>query len=140
MSSKITDPEVFARFALAGNATFTIRSVASGVRFTYRVRTMKEREGMWFVSLLNGPDNTSHYTYMGCIQNNKFRFTKGSKVTPTAPSAVAIVWFAKQAFERHLLPASVEVWHEDRCGRCGRKLTVPESIASGIGPECAGKL
>jgi hypothetical protein len=32
------------------------------------------------------------------------------------------------------------VWHEGRCGRCGRKLTVPESIESGFGPECASIL
>ena len=35
---------------------------------------------------------------------------------------------------------SLEIWHEGRCGRCGRKLTVPSSIESGIGPECASKL
>lgn len=34
----------------------------------------------------------------------------------------------------------VEVWHEGSCGRCGRKLTVPESIANGLGPECAEKV
>jgi len=28
------------------------------------------------------------------------------------------------------------VFHEGACGRCGRTLTVPESIASGFGPEC----
>src|ERR1019366_4832357 len=37
---------------------------------------------------------------------------------------------------RGLLPANLEVWHEGKCGRCGRKLTVPESIERGIGPEC----
>lgn len=31
----------------------------------------------------------------------------------------------------------IEVWHEGRCGRCARRLTVPESILIGIGPECA---
>lgn len=30
----------------------------------------------------------------------------------------------------------VEIWHEGKCGRCGRQLTVPESIESGFGPEC----
>jgi hypothetical protein len=30
----------------------------------------------------------------------------------------------------------LEVWHEGRCGRCGRALTVPESVERGIGPEC----
>jgi hypothetical protein len=34
----------------------------------------------------------------------------------------------------------VEFWHEGKCCRCGRKLTVPASIASGIGPECATKI
>ena len=36
------------------------------------------------------------------------------------------------------LPKTVEVWHEGICGRCGRKLTVPESVERGLGPECAG--
>lgn len=43
-------------------------------------------------------------------------------------------WFGKTAGQD--LP-ECEVWHEGRCGRCGRKLTVPESIETGIGPDCA---
>lgn len=35
------------------------------------------------------------------------------------------------------LPETVEVWHEGRCARCARRLTVPESIILGLGPECA---
>ena len=37
------------------------------------------------------------------------------------------------AFEAH----GFEMLHEGRCGRCARRLTVPASVASGIGPECA---
>jgi hypothetical protein len=37
------------------------------------------------------------------------------------------------------MPAELEVWHQGSCGKCGRPLTVPESIASGIGPVCASK-
>lgn len=33
--------------------------------------------------------------------------------------------------------AKVEVYHEDRCGRCARRLTVPSSVIIGIGPDCA---
>jgi hypothetical protein len=40
---------------------------------------------------------------------------------------------------RHPDSDKLEVWHEGRCGRCGRRLTVPESIESGLGPECATK-
>lgn len=32
-----------------------------------------------------------------------------------------------------------KVHHEGRCGKCGRRLTVPESIETGLGPECSGK-
>jgi hypothetical protein len=35
------------------------------------------------------------------------------------------------------LPEFVEVWHEGKCGKCGRALTVPSSILTGIGPECS---
>jgi hypothetical protein len=38
------------------------------------------------------------------------------------------------------LPKGLKVHHEGRCCRCGRKLTVPESIETGLGPECASRL
>lgn len=34
----------------------------------------------------------------------------------------------------------VEVWFSSACCRCGRKLTVPSSIARYLGPECAKKV
>jgi Family of unknown function (DUF6011) len=62
-----------------------------------------------------------------------------SRVGREAPSAKAFDW-AWRALTKGTMPANLEVWHEGRCGRCGRKLTVPESIARGIGPECAGRM
>lgn len=38
------------------------------------------------------------------------------------------------------LPTQVQFWHEGRCGHCGRRLTVPASIFTGFGPDCAEKL
>jgi hypothetical protein len=37
---------------------------------------------------------------------------------------------------RKFLPECIEIWHEGKCGKCGRQLTVPSSIETGIGPEC----
>ena len=34
----------------------------------------------------------------------------------------------------------VEIWHEGKCGKCGRPLTVPSSIENGLGPSCLKKL
>jgi hypothetical protein len=37
-------------------------------------------------------------------------------------------------------PATFEFWHEGRCAACARRLTVPQSIATGFGPDCADRL
>jgi len=126
------------QYAFAGNATLTVRNPKTDVRFTFRIKAAEPAPGRpstHFVSLLNGSDNENSYIYVGAIFDAKtFRTTKASKVGVDAPSFRAFAWLAGN-WEH---PA-VEVWHEGVCGRCGRKLTVPESIASGIGPTCAGK-
>lgn len=127
------------RFLEAGNATVTVRSRATGNRFTYRVR--KSQDGaISFVSLLKGPDNESSYAYFGYVRRGVF-FHGGQKarVGRDAPSAKGFEWLWKSLQQDHM-PSTVEVWHEGRCGRCNRKLTVPSSIASGIGPDCAEQM
>jgi hypothetical protein len=127
------------RFAEAGNAVLTLQSARTGTRFTYRVR--KSEDGsIHFVSLLNGPDNGSNYSYFGYIRRGVF-FHGGQKarVGRDAPSAKAFDYFWR-AVSQDVLPAALEVWHEGRCCRCARRLTVPGSIALGIGPECAERM
>ncbi len=64
---------------------------------------------------------------------------RASDVSRDAPSSIAFSW-AWRKMLRNELPDQLEIWHEGRCGRCNRKLTVPESVASGFGPECIGKI
>lgn len=126
-------------YALAGDATLTVQSSRTGERFTFKIEASKPeagRAGVHFVSVLTGSNNEWSYTYLGTIfADGKFRVTKRSPIAADAPSAIAFAWLA-----RNFEDPRVEVWHEGVCGRCGRKLTVPESIDSGIGPTCAGKL
>ncbi len=132
-------------YLLAGNAYVTFRNTKSGTRFTYRVRRSEPspvdgREPVHFVSALTGPDNTEHYSYLGAIFGGKqFRWTRKSRVSKDAPSFKAFEWVFNRLVTEVGLPDSVEVWHEGRCCKCGRRLTVPESIESGIGPDCAGR-
>lgn len=129
-------------FALAGNATLTLESLNTGAHFTYKVRQAKDKEtgeptpGVFFVSLLNGQDNESDYMYLGLIRNGSFGLTKGSRAGKEAASVRAFEFF----FRSITLHPQLVVRHEGRCGRCGRTLTVPESIDAGIGPECATKM
>jgi len=130
------------RFALAGNATFTIVSKATGTRFTYKVSVSDQGRDLFFVALMNGPDNESSYQYLGTLRHGyapdtawHFAHGKKSKISKDAPSSKAFAWLWAN-LKTARLPDSVEFWHEGSCCRCGRKLTVPESIQSGIGPEC----
>jgi hypothetical protein len=137
--------EQIARFALAGNATLTLRSLASGARFTYRVRlapnsdesTPLERR-TWFVKVLRGADNEADYSYIGFIRDGRFIHGAGkSFAAADAPSVIAFGWFVRTVLFGQKASEKLEVWHEGSCGRCGRKLTVPESIETGMGPDCA---
>lgn len=120
-------------YCLAGHATFTIQSIVTRKWFTYRI-TLSDDGVVWFVKLLTGPENTADYRYIGIIgSDHRFHSTKKTPFHSDAPSMRAITWFCNN-WEDH----RVECWHEGRCGRCGHALTVPESIASGIGPTCAG--
>jgi hypothetical protein len=137
-------------FMLAGNATLTIVSHKTDTRFTYRVRCPEDQRDqdvdtygrVWFVSLLTGSNNEEDFSYIGCIFSGRANFVYGRKshVGVGAPGVKAFDWFSRFLLSPTSpgLPASLEVWHEGRCSRCGRKLTVPESIARGLGPECAG--
>ena len=128
-------------FLIGGNATVTLVSTKSGTRFTYRVRASDDGE-VFFVSLLSGPDNEGDYSYLGRIARGVFwagrKIPKPGDVGPDAPSSKAFAWVWRLLMQ-NTLPDSVECWHEGRCARCNRKLTVPESLKSGFGPECAGK-
>jgi len=130
------------RFILAGNATVTFAS-PTGVRFTFKVRAKDVNDGaktLHFVSVLTGSDNESDFTFLGTIFDSQtFRHGRKSRIGQDAPSARAFAW----AFPRIMGDAAdlqgMEIFHEGRCGACGRKLTIPESITAGLGPVCAGR-
>lgn len=157
--AQITEIQAISPFVLSGRATVTVVSKSTGKRFTYRVerrrvvrkegesdaefqaREAESMNGVRFVKVLTGNDNENHYTYVGHLNNKRqFRLDKSSKMSEDAPSVQAWKWFwaAVQA-ESSKLSEQAEVWHDGRCGRCHRKLTVPESIATGLGPVCAEK-
>ena len=133
------------RYLLAGNALVTIRNAATGNRFTYQVQAPRQpRLGEavpYFVKVLSGPDNGADYRYMGTIfEGRSFRLTNKSRVGPEAPSYKAFDYVFHRLANGIPLARTVEVWHEGKCGRCGRLLTVPESVERGIGPDCAGHM
>lgn len=126
-------------FVLAGHAIFTVQNTKTGGRFTFKVsRAANRAAGPHFVSVLTGSDNNRDYSYLGTIfQGTDYRHGRKSHIGKDAPSAVAFAWLWALLRSGKPFPPSLRVHHESRCGRCGRRLTVPESIATGFGPDCA---
>lgn len=135
------------RFALAGHATVTLTSKKTDARYTFKITEPKNgSDTRRFVSVLTGPDNTSDYTYLGCLEDcdhsPRFRLTQKSRMTGDSGPVRAVAFFCTRVLDHPEapLPCDLEIRHEGRCGKCGRALTVPESIDRGIGPECAAKM
>jgi hypothetical protein len=135
----------------------TLVSERTGTRYTYRVARPpgQDAERPWLVSLLTGQDNENDYTYLGLLRPigisalvvaedaewplvNLHHTPKSAFAATSAPYR-AFGFLTDHVLGRARIPAALQVWHEGRCGRCGRKLTTPESVLLGLGPVCASK-
>lgn len=136
-------------FVLAGNALFTLKSLRTTKHFTFKVQrqmawsneyaadgTRKQvpmSPPTWVVKVLSGRDNSKDYRTIGSIRDGHFAYNASN----STPATKGFAWCWKH-LER--CGERFEFAHAGRCGRCGRLLTHPESIESGIGPECQGKM
>ncbi len=135
-------PTIKPEFITAGQAIFTVKSGRDGSHYTFQVTKKENDDGrppVWFVSLLTGPDNTSDYTYLGLLDVAlwRVRLTAKSRMQADSTPVRVLQWALSAIKSGQTLPAGYRIHHEGRCGRCGRVLTVTESVESGLGPECA---
>lgn len=131
-------------YATAGKAVITVESEKTGTHFTYQIHQAKNARNrpVFFVSVLTGSNNETDYSYIGVIESqfgNKFRQTAKSRLPADAPAVRGFVWVWAKIVAGEL-PSGALIRHEGSCGRCGRTLTTPASLDSGIGPECARKI
>lgn len=104
-------------------------------RFTYRIDRVRPGKNTVKrnVAVLNGPDNTKDYMFLGAIYPASGYFhNRRSPIARTALCNQAFEWFWRN-------PESdrVVVLISRPCARCRRMLTTPESIRRGLGPDCA---
>lgn len=124
----------FEAYAEGGHGSITARSVATGNHHTYKFR--KTESGVLLASVLANGDQ---WIYLGVVDfpRRALRLTPKSKFSKDSQAYRALAWLIKLA---EFNPAIVEVLHDGTCGRCGRTLTHPDSIKSGIGPICATRV
>lgn len=142
------------RFVTAGNATFTLELPSTFVSahgckpwYTFNVSLWpadrnKLNRDIFNVSLLSGPNNDADYSYLGQLNphNGDVRLTKASKFNDESWPVRLLRRVMFRLWAGDLEPvfaAGFDIKHSGYCGRCGRKLTVPSSIETGLGPVCA---
>ena len=129
-------------FITGGHAIFTVSG--KNRHYTYHVSrpnpTATYPDPALFIRILTGPDNTRDYSYLGVLDRGlDVRLTRKSRYNDQSEPLVVLRRARESVTTGRALPAGWKVQHEGRCGRCGRKLTDPESIETGIGPVCAEK-
>jgi hypothetical protein len=124
----ITSSDSVISYITGGHGAFTFLSLRTGRRYTFRATQGKR--GVLIIKVLNGADNTSSFIAIGSVQGKRFQNELGT------PAAHAFSW-AWNALHRGSIPSQLEVYHDGHCGRCGRLLTTPGSVTSGLGPICA---
>lgn len=120
--------------------TFTVE-YPDGSYETLRIRREAWADGKAVASFLSGPDNETSFTgfaFVGLGPEvrvwSRFANLKGSRKV----DALRVILLGDPEENAGLREAYA--MRSGRCGRCGRKLTVPASLHRGLGPECAEKL
>ena len=143
------------------NGTFTLSG--NGFHLTFEVKTSKKGffEGKRIVSIMIGRDNESDFLGIANIEPDGslrlWRKAEGCRKNPatgeplTAKQIEAVINLILEHGKVGAIHGaevtkkfvsnsrSYELMASVRCIRCNRKLTNPESVVAGIGPECAGK-
>lgn len=132
------------QFVVGGNAYFILKSKRTGVELSYHIYPPKshdkEKPGVLWVNVLVTSSTHSEYKYIGFMKvlEGKWEYYysfRTEAVLATATSVAAFKWFMKLLYSGNY-SNNLEIFHQGRCCRCGRELTTPQSILSGIGPRC----
>ena len=126
-------------YITAGDAIFTLMSTLIDRRTTYRITQDKNQPKRYFCKYLYGPENTRDYRYIGMFYSDTLhlRTTRASDMTNRNLTFAMMSYFLDVVAGRREWPDTMQFYKSNRCARCARLLTTPESIEKGIGPECA---
>lgn len=138
-------------FLLAGKSEFVLHSTKTNEDFKFTL-TKKEsfakkesftnkEEYIYFVNIIIEREKI----YAGHIKfddkTELFIYTQGKRGQLAAEDRnIRSLMFVINKLFRCEIVGNLEIYHVGRCGRCGKKLTTPESILTGLGPTCSKNL
>jgi len=126
------------------SATFTIENPAKGTHITFKIDRPAGFKTM-LVSMMTGSDNETSYEYVGSMNRGLFIKKTDKDISANASTKLnAVRWYmielGKAIKGENSRIGAVNLHHSGACACCGRKLTNPESLSTGIGPICGARL
>lgn len=138
MAHRLVGKEAIWNYIKGGHGVVTLES-PSGKHYTYCFKKPKSPDKFDAVTLFAYCLEGKHqYNYVGMVTRKGFRHTTNSEYDEDSEQfkgARYIIYMAAKDFE-----TPMKLYHEGVCSCCGRQLTKPESIISGIGPICARQI
>lgn len=125
------------------NGTYTVVLDETGTYRTIKLSDVpanyNKPEGTQIASYLSGSDNETAYTGFAFVSGTKFVMWKSLTEKSSAPLRKALNVLLSSDKETQIDMGHAYAIESGNCFFCGRKLTVPASVARGLGPICAEK-
>lgn len=132
------------QFILAGKCEFVLHSTKTGEDFKFAMTKQQTKEDenkyIYFLNTMHGYEKT----YAGVVwfddKAQEFKFSQGKKgqIDNKNLSIRSLIFVLNKLLKEETVQY-LDVFHVGRCGKCGKKLTTPESILTGLGPTCSKK-
>lgn len=140
---KSITPAQFRNFIFAGSSIFTLENSETGNYITFRIKQVKKNgqlvPNQFTIQCKSLNDGDHGYKFLGFLNLDRKYFKRWGNTNPDYIGYKTLYWLLSnlENLERF---TKLEIYHEGVCCKCGRTLTVPESIDNGIGPECMSRM
>jgi hypothetical protein len=138
ITRKSITADQFRNFIFAGRSVFTLENKETLNYVTFKFKELKKNykvvPGIFVVECKVLGDNDHGYKFLGFLDLNDRKFRR--RFWDHNFVGYKTLFWLLQNLEVIEKFDNLAIYHEGRCCKCGMPLTVPESIDSGIGPEC----
>lgn len=138
------------QFMLAGCSEFILVSGKTGTKLRYKLDKKLSTQNLntnssdedQFIYWLNTGEKSGTLIYGGVLffdsNDNQFKFGKGARgnLLKTDIRIKSLLYVLNNLYKNNT-QINVKIYHVGKCGKCGKKLTDPVSILTGLGPHCA---
>ena len=136
-------PAFLARIESISKGYFTVENTETGEHRTFRIRKQSS-DAIWcpnaqIVGLLCGPENTNDYENFAFINQSGIHVWSRLRGVGHWQGYRNLLWSLLTEGTASRFRVKYRIAESTRCFICGRELTTPESIDTGIGPVCSGR-